>query len=268
MKLAITLCAVIVAQIFTTSSMRGSETLWLSSLEISNVSTGWGKAQADKSITGKPLSVAGRRFEHGLGTHADSTTRISLNGGAQRFSAFVGVDDGAGSSRASISFKVAGDGKTLWKTGVMRLGEPAKPVELDVHGIKTLLLVVDSSGDGIAYDHADWAEAKLVFSGPRPSIVGSPHEAAIVLTPKPAAKPQINGARIFGVRPAHPFLFTVAATGDRPITFAADNLPEGLQLDPRTGQITGQLKNRGQFNVTLRASNRLGAADGRLKIVC
>src|SRR5215831_6742182 len=40
-----------------------------------------------------------------------------------------------------------------------------------------------------------------------------------ILTPKPPATPRINGATIFGVRPGHPVLFTIAATGDRPMQF-------------------------------------------------
>ena len=34
-----------------------------------------------------------------------------------------------------------------------------------------------------------------------PAIVGAPHEDAVILTPKPARTPRINGARIFGVHP-------------------------------------------------------------------
>ena len=36
---------------------------------------------------------------------------------------------------------------------------------------------------------------------------------AVILTPKPSPKPRINNAKVFGVRPDHPFLFTIAATG-------------------------------------------------------
>ena len=35
------------------------------------------------------------------------------------------------------------------------------------------------------------------------------------------------------------FLFTIPATGERPMTFSATNLPEGLQVNPENGQITG-----------------------------
>ena len=93
-------------------------------------------------------------------------------------------------------------------------------------------------------------------------------EAPITLTPKPGPEPRINGARIFGVRPGSPFLFTIAATGDRPMTFAADNLPAGLRVDPATGQITGALKAKGEYLVTFRAENAKGKAARPFKIVC
>jgi len=250
------------------NTLPAAEPIWISSLDLSPIVQGWGKPQADRSVTEKPISIGGKTFEHGLGTHADSIVRIDLKGGAERFSASVGVDDATGSDQASIIFKVVGDGKTLFKTGVMRKGHAAQPVDLDVHGMKMLLLIADSAGDGVAYDHADWADAKLVVSSGRPEIVAAPREEAVILTPKPPHTPRINGARIFGVRPGHPFLFSIPATGDRPMTFSASRLPKGLVLDPQTGHITGRIARPGQYVVTLRAGNRLGKAERKFKIVC
>jgi alpha-galactosidase len=245
-----------------------TQTIWLSSLDLTHVVQGWGQPQADKSVTGQPLSIAGRRFEHGLGTHADGLIRLELKGGAEKFSAFVGVDDDAGNPSASLSFKITGDGKTLWQTGLMRLGQHAEQVELDIKGIQTLVLAVDSAGNGIDFDHADWADAKLLVSGQPPAIVGAPAEAAVALTPKPPRAPRINGARVFGVGPGHPFLFTIPATGDRPMRFAVRDLPSGLKVDADTGQITGRLGQAGEYPVTFQASNALGSAERRFKIVC
>jgi alpha-galactosidase len=95
-----------------------------------------------------------------------------------------------------------------------------------------------------------------------------PPEPAVILTPKASPKPRINGARVFGVRPGHPFLFTIAASGDRPMTFRVDRLPRGLTLDPQTGRITGSLSKEGEYAVTLHAQNSLGAASRTFKIVC
>jgi len=95
-----------------------------------------------------------------------------------------------------------------------------------------------------------------------------PPEPAVILTPKTSPKPRINGARIFGVRPGHPFLYTIAATGDRPMTFRADRLPRGLTLDSQTGRITGSLNKEGETMVTLHARNSVGDASRKFKIVC
>ena len=93
-------------------------------------------------------------------------------------------------------------------------------------------------------------------------------EEAVILTPKPAPEPRINGARVFGARPGSPFLFTIPATGERPITFAASGLPEGLALDTATGRISGRLDKRGEYVVGLTATNARGTVASTLKIVC
>ncbi|MCX6134307.1 MAG: putative Ig domain-containing protein [Ignavibacteriales bacterium] len=96
------------------------------------------------------------------------------------------------------------------------------------------------------------------------------HEAnatPYVLTPKPSPGPRINSARVFGVRPGSPFLYTIAATGDRPMEFSVEGLPDGLSLDKNTGRITGTVSKKGTNTVTLKARNSLGTATSALRIV-
>jgi alpha-galactosidase len=93
-------------------------------------------------------------------------------------------------------------------------------------------------------------------------------ESPIRLTPKPGPEPRLNGARIFGVRPGSPFLFTIPATGERPMTFSVDRLPAGLRVDPLSGRITGRIKDKGEYAVTLRAEKKRGKAERKFKIVC
>ena len=64
----------------------------------------------------------------------------------------------------------------------------------------------------------------------------SPPEETIIRTPPPSPQPRINGAKVFGVRPSHPLLFTIAVTGRRPMEFAAEGLPAGLKLDSANGR--------------------------------
>jgi alpha-galactosidase len=103
--------------------------------------------------------------------------------------------------------------------------------------------------------------------GNAPVLTKTGAGSLILSAPKSAPAPRINGAKIFGVRPGHPFLYTIAATGDRPMQFSVEGLPAGLKVDAQTGFITGTTNDRGEFKVTLRARNALGEAVGVLKIV-
>ncbi len=100
-----------------------------------------------------------------------------------------------------------------------------------------------------------------------PSATAAPASPAPILTPPAPQTPRINGAGVFGVRPGAPFLYAIPATGARPMSFAVDELPAGLSLDSATGRITGVLRNAGEFVVTLRAKNALGAAERKFRIV-
>lgn len=89
-----------------------------------------------------------------------------------------------------------------------------------------------------------WFLALLLFCGACATTeVYTPEvgEGYYVLTPKQGDCPRINGAEIFGVKPGAPFLYTIPVTGKRPMTFSANNLPEGLSLNTETGIITGSI---------------------------
>jgi alpha-galactosidase len=243
-------------------------TVWLDDLNIGTTTQGWGTPARNKSNEGHALTIGGQKFERGLGTHADSILYVSVDNAAQSFSASVGVDGEISSPAASVEFFVLGDGKTLWQSGVMKAGEPAKHFTINLTGVKMLLLKVGDAGDGISYDHADWADAKFETApGAKLVAMSAPPEPAVILTPAAPRTPRINGAEVFGVRPGSPFLFTIPATGDRPMSFAVDDLPDGLQVDAITGRITGRLDKKGEHIVTLRAKNSLGRAKRKFKIV-
>jgi len=103
---------------------------------------------------------------------------------------------------------------------------------------------------------------------PIQEAVAAAGEEKVILTPKPGPEPRINGPKVFGARPGRPFIYRVPATGERPMEFAADNLPAGLALDTSTGVITGRVpEQRGEYVVTLIAKNGRGSAKRPLKIV-
>src|SRR5947199_5073786 len=92
-------------------------------------------------------------------------------------------------------------------------------------------------------------------------------DSPVILTPPPPDSPRINGPGVYGERPGRPFLYRIPATGKRPITFAADTLPQGLTLDATTGEISGKIDNAGEFQTTLRAANNAGSNEKKFKIV-
>lgn len=245
-----------------------AETVWLHTLDLTPMRQGYGTPQIDRGIREQPLSIAGQKFEHGVGTHAKSTLWVNLAGGSSRFQAAVGVDDATGDAKASVTFKIVGDGRTLWQSGTLKMGDPAKSVDLDVTGIQTMVLMVGDAGDGTAFDHANWAEARFQVAGAAPKTMAPPSEPAVILTPAPGPSPRINGPRVYGCRPGNPFLHRIPTTGERPIRFAAAGLPDGLRLDAASGIISGTSPKRGSYTVTLQAANAHGRDKRALKIVC
>ncbi|MGI8924398.1 MAG: putative Ig domain-containing protein [Fimbriimonadales bacterium] len=88
-----------------------------------------------------------------------------------------------------------------------------------------------------------------------------------IRTPKPGLEPRITGPTVFGVRPGRPVLFTVTATGEKPMSFAAERLPRGLTLDAQTGRISGSPSERGEHPITLSAKNACGESKRSFKLV-
>ena len=81
--------------------------------------------------------------------------------------------------------------------------------------------------------------------------------APYLLTPPPPEEARVNGPKIFGARPGSPFMYSIPASGRRPMTFDVEGLPAGLSVDKETGIITGKVYRAGDYPVVLKASNAL-----------
>jgi hypothetical protein len=120
----------------------------------------WGQLQRNRSVWEKEMIVAGRKFAHGLGTHANSRMAYELGGGRfKTFRCLVGRDEHA--LDGQIVFEVWVDGQKRFDSGPMTRSTPAKPVAVDVTGAAVLELRTLIGADGQCGDHGDWAEAEL-----------------------------------------------------------------------------------------------------------
>jgi hypothetical protein len=131
-----------------------------------------GTARFGLSYTGKPLSIDGKTYENGYGTHANAIAVATIPKGATRFVATVGIDDAARQdARASVIFEVYGDVNEMGEKPVLLGQSPVLTtkelsswnfnVELNTR-FKEVRLVVKDAGDSVHSDHADWVNGGFI----------------------------------------------------------------------------------------------------------
>lgn len=149
---------------------------------------GWGSIFIDKNLNGGTLSINGKKYINGYATHANSILLFSLPEGAVKFTALAGIDNTGSDqgSKSSVEFMVFNEDPTIREevtdgnAGSVTLKvDPARQVatsgfisraqgikqrtiEADITGAEKLYLVVTNGGDGLSYDHADWANPVLI----------------------------------------------------------------------------------------------------------
>ena len=128
---------------------------------------GWGPVERDRSngeqgsTDGNTLTLNGTTYAKGLGVHSASEIVFDLQGQYDRFVSDVGVDDEVG-NLGQVTFEVWLDGLQIYDSGVVTGSSATSSVDVNVAGGSDLRLVVTDGGDGLSYDHADWADARLL----------------------------------------------------------------------------------------------------------
>ncbi|MGW2395606.1 NPCBM/NEW2 domain-containing protein [Kitasatospora sp. NPDC001664] len=183
---------------------------------------GWGPTERNLSngeqgsLDGRTMSIGGAKFAKGLGTHANSDISYFLGGSCTSLTTTVGIDDEVG-NRGKVAFQVLLDGAKVADSGTLTGADAAKPLTADLTGGQQLTLRVTDGGDGLWYDHADWADARI-SCGHGPAAGAS---SVSDLTPQYA----VNG---YG-RPEHDRSNGGSATGDgAPLKIGGTTYAKGL----------------------------------------
>jgi alpha-galactosidase len=257
--------------------------IWLESLNLTKGRFTLRPFAAGNSAIGKPISMGGKVYAHGVGSYSRSVLAVDLKGVANQFVATVGIDDSHPYS-GSVTFEVWLDGRKVADSGLIESLQPAKILSVDLTGGRQMFLRIENGGDFSNNDCGNWADAKIFLvpeANQKPETVDAPPLGSepkgmvgLELEPLPAIAPvdnspvpAIHGPRITGATPGHPFLFLIPATGAGPLNYSAKDLPAGLTLDPQTGIISGALKEDGRWVAQLEVSGTKGVARRKLVIV-
>jgi alpha-galactosidase len=248
----------------TTSQAQKTNQIWLDDLDIPSFSDGIPGVSTKACASGEPIQLGGVKYSRGLGISQIGLMVFQLDGNATQFSAIVGADDNANKA-TETHFYILGDRKILFESGPMKVGGVPKKININLTGVKRFGILVKTEASSQKF-YSDIANAQFtMLENTMPQPIANDGERYI-LTPAVAKTPRINSPKIFGAKPGSPFLFTVVATGEAPISYSADHLPNGLTIDSKTGIITGVLNKKGTYLVTMKANNNFGAAQKQLTI--
>ena len=117
--------------------------------------------KADRNVLGRPLTVAGETFEHGVGVHSRSSLTYDLKDAYRHFVTHFGMDDDSG-PHADVSVFILVDGKRRFAQDHVRRGQLFGPIRLDVTHAKRIELIVDFGENGDIQDRFNWVEAALI----------------------------------------------------------------------------------------------------------
>ena len=120
--------------------------------------------RTDHNVWGGRLRVNGRVYPKGLGMHSSSRLTYRIPPGGGRLAAQVAIDDvtaGQGSVVFLVELLRGGQWREVYRSPVVRGGEPPRGVSVHLAAARQLALVTEYADRGDAWDDADWLDARL-----------------------------------------------------------------------------------------------------------
>jgi len=120
----------------------------------------WGKGGKNMNIKKDRIFIGDYPYEYGISTHSNSKITYGLGKKYKFFKADIGLGNEVG-RKGSVVFNIKLDGEDVYKSKIIRgTGKPLH-IEIPLEGKEVMELLADDGGDGINYDHAIWANARL-----------------------------------------------------------------------------------------------------------
>lgn len=192
----------------------GQNEIRLMDMDLNKSYQTYGGAVKGKSVTNEPASIQGKTYDDVIGVQAKSHIKIDLHKNASRFQAqvgiadshidytdksltvipfvdgtkmyfdtrknaktFVGLEGKDGKVHpGSVLFILKGDDKELYNSGIVKLGDAPKTIDIPLNGIKILDLIVEPTDDGPSGDHALWITPQIEYMEIIPSIISTSYQ--------------------------------------------------------------------------------------------
>lgn len=141
-------------------SLYGADAPVVSDIDLLKTAQSYKAAKRNLSVTDKTLSIKGKAYKEGIGSHAVSMIPIDVPSPEATLTGAVGVDDGGDTDKGSVRFHIYSGSEILWSSPEMKKGMDATTFSVKVPvGAKKLYLFADDLGNSYD-DHADWVDLK------------------------------------------------------------------------------------------------------------
>jgi hypothetical protein len=114
----------------------------------------------DQTLEAKPIRIGGRSFTKGLSLHCKTEIAYTLPNSFSRFQAVAGIDDEV-RPRGHLRLAIYAGDKLLLQTAISGADAP-KPIDLDISGVRRLVIMVDFGSDVDIAGHLDLGDARLI----------------------------------------------------------------------------------------------------------
>lgn len=151
---------------FTTNVDPNQKVFYLSNYSPLKAEQDWGNLNQDRTVNGNKLTLNGKEYDKGLGTHTNSKIVYNISDfNGKYFKATVGMDDetnGTGQFEVYLDKGKGFEEKPVFKSKVLETGDEPVQLKVNLQDAEKIKLIANDGGDNINGDHADWAKARII----------------------------------------------------------------------------------------------------------
>ncbi len=119
------------------------------------------RVRRDENLEGKPLATHGQEYHKGMAMRSYSKVVWTLPGKFSRLESIAGIDVWC-CPLGCVQLRIQGDGKNLFEAIISGSDKLARPVSLDMTGVRRLVVTVESQGNLGAGDHLILGNLRLI----------------------------------------------------------------------------------------------------------